>query len=67
MVLYIVVGDNGKIIANSTTDHKKDDRSQVEELTRNIKTKEVLGDPGYDGKNIQDVAQKGVSFARQII
>jgi hypothetical protein len=27
--LHILVGDNGKIIANSTTDHNKDDRSQV--------------------------------------
>jgi len=44
--LHIVVGDNGKIIANSTTDHKKDDRSQINELIKNIKTKELLGDPG---------------------
>ena len=54
----IVVGDNGKIIANSTTDHKKDDRSQVKELTKNIKTKELLGDPGYDGENIYKMLRK---------
>ena len=56
--LHIVVGDNGKIIANSTTDHKKDDRSQVKELTKNIKTKELLGDPGYDGENIYKMLRK---------
>ena len=56
--LHIVVGDNGKIIANSTTDHKKDDRSQVKELTKNIKTKELLGDTGYDGENIYKMLRK---------
>ena len=56
--LHIVVGDNGKIIANSTTDHKKDDRSQVKDLTKNVKTKELLGDPGYDGENIYKMLRK---------
>jgi hypothetical protein len=59
--LHIVVGDNGDIIANSTTDHKKDDRSQVQDLTKNIKTKELLGDPGYDGENIYKMlCKKGI-------
>jgi hypothetical protein len=44
--LHIVVGDNGMILANSTTSHNKDDRSQIESLMKNIKTKEFLGDPG---------------------
>jgi hypothetical protein len=56
--LHIVVGDNGKIIANSTTDHRKDDRSQVKDLIKNIKTKELLGDPGYDGENIYKMLRK---------
>ncbi|MFK7974095.1 MAG: hypothetical protein AB8B66_04470 [Rickettsiaceae bacterium] len=41
--LHIVVGGNGKIVANSTTDHKKDDRSQVSILIRDVKSKELLG------------------------
>ena len=56
--LHIVVGDNGKIIANSTTDHKKDDRSQVSTLTKDVKTRELLGDPGYDGENIYRMLRK---------
>ena len=56
--LHIVVGDNGDIIANSTTDHKKNDRSQVKELTKDVKTKELLGDPGYDGENIYKMLRK---------
>jgi transposase len=56
--LHIVVGDNGEIVANSTTDHKTDDRSQVRVLTKNVKTKELLGDPGYDGENIYKMLRK---------
>lgn len=59
--LHIVVGENGKIIANSTTDHKKDDRSQVSILTKDVKTKELFGDPGYDGENIYQILRtKGI-------
>ena len=59
--LHIVVGDNGQIIAKSTTDHKRDDRSQVKDLTKNIKTKELLGDPGYGGENIYKMLrEKGI-------
>ena len=50
--LHIIVDDNGGIVANSTTDHNKDDRSQVCTLIEDVKTKELLGDPGYDGENI---------------
>ncbi|WPY00635.1 IS5 family transposase [Candidatus Trichorickettsia mobilis] len=59
--LHILVGDNGKIIANSTTDHNKDDRSQVKLLLKNDKAKEILADSGYDGENIyQDIRAKGM-------
>ena len=50
--LHIVVDDQGRILANSTTEHTSDDRSQIAELLKNIKTKEFLGDPGYDGENV---------------
>ena len=59
--LHIVVDNKGRILANSTTDHTSDDRSQVSALLRNIKTKEFLGDPGYDGENIyQLLKSKGI-------
>jgi len=49
------------LVSNSTTDHKKDDRSQVKELTKDVKTKELLGDPGYDGENIYKMlCKKGI-------
>ena len=48
-------------MANLTTDHKKDDRSQVSELIKDVKTEELLGDPGYDGENIYNMLrQKGI-------
>jgi transposase len=59
--MHIVVDENGKIVANCTTDHKKDDRSQVKDLLKNVKTKELLGDPGYDGENIYKMLRaKGI-------
>eukprot|EP00924_Labyrinthula_sp_SR-Ha-C_P011830 snap_masked-scaffold_88-processed-gene-0.10-mRNA-1 protein AED:1.00 eAED:1.00 QI:0/0/0/0/1/1/2/0/162 len=61
-IIYVkygkIVGDNDKIVVNSTTDHKKDDRSQVKDLTKNVKTKELLGDPGYGGENIYKMLRK---------
>ena len=56
--LHILVNDNGDIIANSTTEHNKDDRSQIDILTQNVKAKELLGDPGYDGENIYALLRK---------
>jgi hypothetical protein len=56
--LHILVSDSGKIIANSTTDHRKDDRSQVSVLIKDINTQELLGDPGYDGENIYRILRK---------
>ncbi len=50
--LHIATGNNGIITGATTTCHNKDDRSQVKELLKNVKTKEVLADPGYDGENI---------------
>lgn len=49
------------IIANSTTGHTEDDRSQVESLLTSIKTKEFLGDPGYDGDSVYKLLRsKGI-------
>jgi len=50
--LHIATGNNGRITGATTTDHNKDDRSQIKELLKNVRTKEVLADPGYDGENI---------------
>lgn len=50
--LHIVTTEDGKIIANSMTDHNKDDRSQVGTLLTGIRAKELLADSGYDGENI---------------
>lgn len=50
--LHIAIGNNGRITGATTTNHNKDDRSQIEELLKNVRTKEVLADPGYDGENI---------------
>ena len=52
--LHIMIDEDGEILANSMTDHNEDDRSQVENLLTNIKTKEFLGDPGYDGEAIYE-------------
>ena len=53
--LHIVVDDEGNILANSTTDHNKNDRSQVEVLLENIDAKEMLADPGYDSEDIYQI------------
>ena len=59
--LHIVVDNKGRILANSTTDHTSDDRSQIETLLKNVKTKEFLGDPGYDGEIIYNLLKsKGI-------
>ena len=59
--LHIATGNNGMITGATTTGHNKDDRSQVQELLKNIKTKEVLADTGYDGENIyQTIRAKGM-------
>jgi hypothetical protein len=50
--LHIATSNNGIITGTKTTFHNKDDRSQVEELLKNVKAKEVLADTGYDGENI---------------
>lgn len=59
--LHIAVGNNGVITSAITSSHNKDDRSQVKELLKDVKTKEVLGDPGYDGENIYQILRaKGI-------
>jgi transposase len=59
--LHIVVDSQGRILANSITEHTSDDRSQIENLLKNIKTKEFLADPGYDGEIIyQLLKSKGI-------
>lgn len=51
----------GRILANSTTEHTADDRSQMEHLLKSVKAKELLGDPGYDGENIYQLLKaKGI-------
>lgn len=50
--LHIVIDDKGRILANSTTDHREDDRSQIENLLDKVNAKEFLGDPGYDGEKV---------------
>ena len=50
--LHIAIGNNGRITGSVITNHNKDDRSQIKELLKNVRTKEVLADPGYDGENI---------------
>jgi transposase len=56
--IHIVVDNKGMIVANSTTEHNKDDRSQVETLMKDIDTNEFLADPGYDGENIYQILRK---------
>jgi hypothetical protein len=53
--LAIAIGNNGRITGSVTTNHNKDDRSQIKELLKNVRKKEVLADPGYDGENIAGV------------
>ena len=56
--LHIVIDDEGRIIDNTTTEHTKDDRSQIEPLLHCIKTKELLGDSGYDGEAIYQILKR---------
>ena len=56
-----LVDGQERILANSTTEHTADDRSQMENLLKSIKTKELLGDPGYEGENIYQLLKaKGI-------
>lgn len=50
--IHIAIDDKGRILASSTTDHKEDDRSQIENLLDKVNAKEFLGDPGYDGEKV---------------
>lgn len=56
--LHVVTDDNGMIIANSMTSHRKDDRSQFSSLLEGIQAKEILGDSGYDGENIYHLSRE---------
>lgn len=47
--LHICVDEKGIIIADCTTDHNVDARSQLDNLLSAVKTREILGDSGYDG------------------
>lgn len=47
-----------RLLQFSTTDHKKDDRSQVKDLTKNVKTRELLRDSGHDRENIYKMLSK---------
>lgn len=56
--LHILVSDTGMILADSTTEHTVDDRSQIEQLIAGIKAEEFLGDRGYDGESIYQLLRK---------
>jgi transposase len=59
--LHIVVDEEGSIITSSTTAHIEDDRPQIETLLKGIKSKEFIGDCGYDGEEIyKQLRQKGI-------
>lgn len=59
--LHILIEEDGMILANSTTLHTEDDRSQVDSLLSSVKAKEFLGDPGYDGEDVyQLLRSKGI-------
>lgn len=59
--LHILIEEDGMILANSTTLHTEDDRSQVGTLMSSIKAKEFLGDSGYDGESVyQLLRSKGI-------
>ncbi len=55
--LHILTTGDGVILANSMTEHNKDDRSQVAHLLKGVMAKELLGDSGYDGENIHQLAR----------
>lgn len=55
--LHILTTGDGVILANSMTEHNKDDRSQVAHLLKGVVAKELLGDSGYDGENIYKLAR----------
>ena len=50
--LHILLDDEGGIIANAMTTHNTDDRSPIDKLLQDIKSKEFLGDSGYDGNEV---------------
>jgi hypothetical protein len=59
--LHIAVDKNGRILVCITTSHHADDRSQIENLLKPLRTKEFLGDPGYDGEEIyQFLIKQGI-------
>lgn len=56
--LHIVIEDQGMILADSTTEHTIDDRSQIGLLTANVRAKDFLGDRGYDGESTYQLLRK---------
>ena len=59
--LHIAIDDEGNIVANSLTDHGKDDRTQLPVLLKTIKAKEFLADTGYDGEDVYNqIRQQGM-------
>jgi hypothetical protein len=56
--LHIGVDDTGEIVANEMSCHLSDDRSYLPLLIKNIRSKELLGDPGYDGEAIYQMLRK---------
>lgn len=59
--LHILTEEEGMILANSTTEHSQDDRSQAGRMLIDIKAKELLTDTGYDGEDVyQLLRSKGI-------
>ena len=56
--LHIIVSDGGMILADSTTEHTVDDRSQIAQLTAGVRAKERLADRGYDGESVYQLLKK---------
>ena len=58
--LHILISDSGMILADSTTEHTVDDRSQIAQLTAGVRAKECLADRGYDGESVYQLLRKKI-------
>lgn len=56
--LHIAVNEEGKIVAQTVTDHHQDDRKQVGELIENVTAEEAFADSGYDSEGIYNLLRK---------
>lgn len=59
--IHVVTDPKDNVLANSMTDHNRNDRSEMNKLTNNINADELLADKGYDSENIcQMLRKKGI-------